>query len=191
MCFFRPPWPDPISTRAEMTFPRADRDILICVASFNRVPVAPVLDCLSLPAKSTRFNFPTQMCSSPSMSFMLLVKLGCFVIFTRYIERFIILMYSYISIFSFRYLCIHIYLSSIQVFIIFRYSFIQIFIHSDIHKYLFIYIYSGSIQVFNPLDPDIQMIQHNHSYLTDDSSRDTRRQYKRSNGILNSFDSLT
>ena len=37
------------STRAEITFPRVDRDKLILVASFRRWPVAPVLPCLSEP----------------------------------------------------------------------------------------------------------------------------------------------
>uniref|UniRef100_A0A8C6M6N3 Uncharacterized protein n=1 Tax=Nothobranchius furzeri TaxID=105023 RepID=A0A8C6M6N3_NOTFU len=54
------------STRAEMTFPRAERDRLIFVASFSRSPWAPVLVCLSLPARSTRLSFPTRMWFSPS-----------------------------------------------------------------------------------------------------------------------------
>ena len=37
------------STNAEITFPRVERDRLICVASFNLWPVAPVLACLSEP----------------------------------------------------------------------------------------------------------------------------------------------
>lgn len=37
------------STRAEMTFPRVERDRLILVASFSLCPVAPVLACLSEP----------------------------------------------------------------------------------------------------------------------------------------------
>ena len=49
------------STRAEITFPSADRDRLIFVASFSRSPVAPVLDWRSEPARSTRFSFPTRM----------------------------------------------------------------------------------------------------------------------------------
>ena len=37
------------STNAEMTLPSVESDKLILVASFNRCPVAPVLDCLSEP----------------------------------------------------------------------------------------------------------------------------------------------
>uniref|UniRef100_A0A3B4A8V7 Uncharacterized protein n=1 Tax=Periophthalmus magnuspinnatus TaxID=409849 RepID=A0A3B4A8V7_9GOBI len=54
------------STRADMTFPRADSDRFIFVASFSLSPCAPVLACLSLPAKSTRFSFPMRMWLSPS-----------------------------------------------------------------------------------------------------------------------------
>uniref|UniRef100_A0A3B5BLB6 Uncharacterized protein n=1 Tax=Stegastes partitus TaxID=144197 RepID=A0A3B5BLB6_9TELE len=54
------------STRAEMTFPRAERDRLILAASFRRFPLAPVLLWRSLPARSTMFSFPTRMWSSPS-----------------------------------------------------------------------------------------------------------------------------
>uniref|UniRef100_A0A3Q3GSV3 Uncharacterized protein n=1 Tax=Labrus bergylta TaxID=56723 RepID=A0A3Q3GSV3_9LABR len=54
------------STSAEMTFPKADRDRLIFVASFSLSPAAPVLVCRSLPAKSTRFSLPTLMWFSPS-----------------------------------------------------------------------------------------------------------------------------
>uniref|UniRef100_A0A672HEY6 Uncharacterized protein n=1 Tax=Salarias fasciatus TaxID=181472 RepID=A0A672HEY6_SALFA len=54
------------STSAEMTFPRADSDRLIFVASFSRSPWAPVLVCRSLPARSTRLSFPTRMWFSPS-----------------------------------------------------------------------------------------------------------------------------
>lgn len=46
------------STKAEITFPKAESDKLIFVASFILSPVAPVLLALSLPAKSTKFNFP-------------------------------------------------------------------------------------------------------------------------------------
>tara|TARA_B100000795_G_scaffold244174_1_gene208546 strand:- start:27 stop:281 length:255 start_codon:yes stop_codon:yes gene_type:complete len=35
-----------------------DNDLLIDLDSSNTAPVAPVLDCLSLPAKSTKFNLP-------------------------------------------------------------------------------------------------------------------------------------
>uniref|UniRef100_A0A3B3SGT1 Uncharacterized protein n=1 Tax=Paramormyrops kingsleyae TaxID=1676925 RepID=A0A3B3SGT1_9TELE len=46
---------------AEMTLPSADRDRLILVASRSRSPMAPVLDSLSLPARSTRLSFPALM----------------------------------------------------------------------------------------------------------------------------------
>uniref|UniRef100_A0A671Z233 Uncharacterized protein n=1 Tax=Sparus aurata TaxID=8175 RepID=A0A671Z233_SPAAU len=63
------------STRAEMTFPSAERDRLILAASFSRLPFAPVLLWRSLPARSTMLSFPTRMWSSPSerelRSFML------------------------------------------------------------------------------------------------------------------------
>lgn len=39
--------------------PKDDNALLIFVASFNLSPVAPVFDWRSLPAKSTKFNFPT------------------------------------------------------------------------------------------------------------------------------------
>jgi len=52
------------STSAEITLPRADKDKFILVASFSLSPVAPVLACLSDPAKSTRFNLPTRMWDS-------------------------------------------------------------------------------------------------------------------------------
>ena len=42
----------------EMTLPSADSERLILVASFSRAPVASVLACRSLPARSTRFNLP-------------------------------------------------------------------------------------------------------------------------------------
>uniref|UniRef100_A0A8C6SK97 Uncharacterized protein n=1 Tax=Neogobius melanostomus TaxID=47308 RepID=A0A8C6SK97_9GOBI len=54
------------STSAEMTFPSADSDRLIFVASFSLSPCAPVLVCRSLPARSTRFSFPMRRWFSPS-----------------------------------------------------------------------------------------------------------------------------
>ena len=54
------------STSALITLPSADSERLIFVASFNRSPVDPVLACRSLPARSTRFSFPTVMCGSAS-----------------------------------------------------------------------------------------------------------------------------
>ena len=71
------------STRADMTFPSADRDRLILVASLSRSPVACVFDCLSLPARSTRFNFPTVICSPvrtvpvESQHSTMIVKIAC------------------------------------------------------------------------------------------------------------------
>lgn len=62
ICLERP------STRADMTLPRAERDKLILVASWRRSPVAPVLDCRSLPARSTRLSLPARRCSSPAAS---------------------------------------------------------------------------------------------------------------------------
>ncbi|KAH9420524.1 hypothetical protein DERP_000950 [Dermatophagoides pteronyssinus] len=46
------------STNADITLPNADNDKLILVASFKRSPAAPVFDCRSLPARSTKFNLP-------------------------------------------------------------------------------------------------------------------------------------
>ena len=41
------------SARAEMTFPRVDRDLLILAPSLRRVPFAPVESARSDPARST------------------------------------------------------------------------------------------------------------------------------------------
>jgi len=71
------------STNAEMTFPSADRDRLILVASFSLSPVACVFDWRSLPARSTRFNLPTVMCSPVrtvpvlSQHSTMIVKMAC------------------------------------------------------------------------------------------------------------------
>ena len=43
---------------AAMTLPSALRDVLMACASFRRSPVAPVLDCFSLPARSISDSFP-------------------------------------------------------------------------------------------------------------------------------------
>ena len=48
--------PQHITTRADITFPKALRERLILVAYFIPSPVAPVLAALSEPARSTRFN---------------------------------------------------------------------------------------------------------------------------------------
>lgn len=44
--------------KAEITFPKADSDKLILVASFNLAPSAWVFDYFSEPARSTKFNLP-------------------------------------------------------------------------------------------------------------------------------------
>lgn len=55
----------------EMTFPRADRDLLILAPSFSRSPVAPVLSALSDPAKSTRFITLLFLVSDPDSLLMI------------------------------------------------------------------------------------------------------------------------
>lgn len=64
------------STNADITFPSADSDKLIFVASFRVSPLAPVLLCRSLPAKSTMFSFPTRMWPSVPVS-IVIVKMEC------------------------------------------------------------------------------------------------------------------
>lgn len=44
--------------RAFITFPRAERDLLMVLASSRTFPSAPVFSAFSDPAKSTRSNFP-------------------------------------------------------------------------------------------------------------------------------------
>lgn len=51
-----------LSVRAEITFPRQLKEELIFLHSWSLFPVAPVTLTLSLPAKSTIFNFPTLIC---------------------------------------------------------------------------------------------------------------------------------
>lgn len=46
------------NAKAWRTLPSADRDLLICIASFNLSPCACVLLTRSLPAKSKKFNLP-------------------------------------------------------------------------------------------------------------------------------------
>ena len=41
-----------------ITFPNAESDKFIFLASSNVSPIAPVLETFSLPAKSTKFNIP-------------------------------------------------------------------------------------------------------------------------------------
>ena len=47
-----------LSVSALMTFPNAERDLLIFLASSRVCPVAPVLPTFSLPARSTRKSCP-------------------------------------------------------------------------------------------------------------------------------------
>lgn len=54
-----------------MTFPRADRDLLILAPSFSRSPVAPVLSALSDPAKSTKFITLLFLVSDPDSLLMI------------------------------------------------------------------------------------------------------------------------
>lgn len=51
-----PPLPSP---KIEITFPNAERDLLIAFASHNLSAVAPVFDTHSDPARSTKESFPT------------------------------------------------------------------------------------------------------------------------------------
>jgi len=48
-----------VSVKALMTLPKQLNDWLIFLHSSNLLPVAPVTLTLSLPARSTIFNFPT------------------------------------------------------------------------------------------------------------------------------------
>jgi hypothetical protein len=49
--------PEP-HVKAFITFPRAERDLLIILASSRTLPSAPVFSIFSDPAKSTRTSFP-------------------------------------------------------------------------------------------------------------------------------------
>eukprot|EP00955_Chlamydomonas_euryale_P043649 352664-Chlamydomonas_euryale.AAC.6 len=74
-------WPLFPSTSAEMTFPSADSERLILVASLRRSPVAPVFDWRSDPARSTRLSLPTLMWFSlvmpASIVSIVMVKMEC------------------------------------------------------------------------------------------------------------------
>jgi hypothetical protein len=48
-----------LSVNAAITFPSALRDLLIYLDSSKRAPIAPVIETLSDPAKSTKFSLPT------------------------------------------------------------------------------------------------------------------------------------
>lgn len=52
----KPPFPSP---KIAMTFPKAERDLLIAFASLSLSSVAPVFETHSEPAKSTSESFPT------------------------------------------------------------------------------------------------------------------------------------
>lgn len=52
-------WVDLSDVRLEITWHKVERLKLILVISLNRAPLEPALDALSLPARSTRFNFPS------------------------------------------------------------------------------------------------------------------------------------
>jgi len=57
------------ATKFCITKPSVVRDKLILIACYLYTPETPVLDCLSLPAKSTKFNFPTLVVSFPLTSY--------------------------------------------------------------------------------------------------------------------------
>ena len=64
--------PESISARAEMTFPRVVKDLLMLAPSLSRVPLAPVESARSLPARSTRLillTFSVVMLVSASWRF--------------------------------------------------------------------------------------------------------------------------
>ena len=61
-------------SRIGATFPSAESERLIFVASLSVSFVAPVFDWRSEPAKSTMFSFPTRMCS-PSAISIVMVKM--------------------------------------------------------------------------------------------------------------------
>jgi len=65
------------STKADMTFPRVDNDRLIFVASFNRWPVAPVLDCLSEPYIHTSTATPPRLIRSGEKQHTFAVNAWC------------------------------------------------------------------------------------------------------------------
>ena len=64
------------STKEFITFPSAVKDKLILAPYFNLSPVASVLDCLSEPAKSTRFIFEALTLSAPSNDYTWTVKIA-------------------------------------------------------------------------------------------------------------------
>jgi hypothetical protein len=62
-----------------LTFPSAESERLILVASFRRSPVAPVFDWRSEPARSTRLSLPIARPSCPPMPLcsITIVKIEC------------------------------------------------------------------------------------------------------------------
>ena len=54
-----------------MTFPRQDKERLIFFASYNVSPSAPDFETFSLPARSTRYNFPFLILPSAEKDWML------------------------------------------------------------------------------------------------------------------------
>lgn len=59
------------STRALITLPRVERDLLMTFASSSVLPSAPDLETFSLPAKSTRFSLPSNV--SPLSRFLWII----------------------------------------------------------------------------------------------------------------------
>ena len=57
-------WEDFLSVSANMTFPKADKDLLMFFASSSLFPSAPVFPTFSLPARSTKYNFPVLLLKS-------------------------------------------------------------------------------------------------------------------------------
>lgn len=56
-------------TKFWMTRPKVVKDKLILIACYLYTPDTPVLDCLSLPAKSTRLSLPTLVVIFPFTSY--------------------------------------------------------------------------------------------------------------------------
>lgn len=63
-----------------MTKPRVESERLILIACSLSTPVTPVLSCLSLPARSTKFNLPALVDNLPLTSSwfsIMIVKIEC------------------------------------------------------------------------------------------------------------------
>lgn len=63
-------WVDFPSVRELITFPKVVKLALIFLASSNVFPYAPVLEIFSLPARSTRYNFPVLALRSATLSWL-------------------------------------------------------------------------------------------------------------------------